>query len=225
MRHSSFRLILFGMLFLTACGSQAVENDESTYSHFEDDKMIGNVWDVSTARVEVDISEWEKRDRKGPNGTDEGYSYISKVGEETTIKHEDGSQASIEDLKRGQKVLVNPPRGGSFEGTPEEIILLKMTYEEKYARLLSHVDGYNLVVMYEEGSTLPAELQETLYEEILELTDKEVVATWIVYDEEHVVDYKKELGIGEFPVMLVFDREKLVFKANEVEELYEFFEE
>ncbi|MCG1021450.1 hypothetical protein [Sutcliffiella horikoshii] len=224
MRHSSFVLILFGILFLTACGSQAVEYEESTYSHFEDNKMIGNVWDVSTGRVEVDISEWEKRDRKGPNGTDEGYLYIAKVGEETTIKHEDGTEASIEDLKRGQKVLVTPPRGGSFEGTPEEIILLEMTYEEKYARLLSHVDGYNLVVMYEEGSTLPAELQESLYEEILDITDEEVVATWRPYDEEYVVDYKEELGIPEFPIMLVFDKEKLVYKTNDVEELYEFFE-
>ncbi|WP_339147981.1 MULTISPECIES: hypothetical protein [unclassified Sutcliffiella] len=225
MRHSSFMLILFGILFLTACGSQAVENDESAYSHFEDDKMIGNVWGVSTGKVEVDISEWEKRSRKGPNGTDEGYSYIAKVGEETTIKHEDGTEASIEDLKRGQKVLVNPPRGGSFEGTPKEIILLEMTYEEKYARLLSHVDGYNLVVMYEEGSTLPAELQETLYGEVLEITNKEVVATWRPYDKEYVVDYKEELGIAEFPIMLVFDKEKLVYKTNVVEELYEFFED
>lgn len=225
MRHSSFRLILFGMLFLTACGSQAVENEESTYSQFEDEKMIGKVWEVREGSVEVDISEWEKRGREGPNGTDEGYSYIAKVEKETTIKHEDGTEVFIKDLKRGQKVLVTPPRGGSFEGTPDEIILLEMTYEEKYARLLSHVDGYNLVVMYEEGSTLPAELQETLYEEILDITDEEVVATWRAYDKEYVVDYKEELGIAEFPIMLVFDKEKLVYKTNVVEELYEFFED
>ncbi len=46
----------------------------------------------------------------------------------------------------------------------------------------------------------------------------------MVYEEEYVVDYKKELGVAEFQVMLVFDREKLVFKANGVEELYEYFE-
>ncbi|KMJ59112.1 hypothetical protein AB685_08600 [Bacillus sp. LL01] len=218
-------LIIFCFSLLTACGTNPLTNGENPYSHYEDDKMIGKVWEVSGNSVEVDISEWVKRNRKGPNQTDEGYSYMANLTKETAIKFEDGKEASIEDMKKGQKVLVNPPSEGSFEGTPEEIILLEMTYEEKYARLLSHVDGYNLDVMFEEGSILPSELQETLYEKIRELADEEVVATWMVYDEEYVVDYKEELGIGEFPVMLVFDREKLIFKANDVEELYEFFED
>ncbi|WP_156317643.1 hypothetical protein [Bacillus sp. CHD6a] len=54
---------------------------------------------------------------------------------------------------------------------------------------------------------------------------KEVVATWIVYEDEHVVDYKKELGVEHFPVMLVFNQEELVFKAYEVQDLYAFFKQ
>ncbi|MEA3319894.1 MAG: hypothetical protein U9Q88_07680 [Bacillota bacterium] len=225
MRHSFFVLVFFSISLLTACGSNAVGGEENPNSHYDDEKMIGTVWNVSGDSVEVDISEWEKRDRNGSNGTDEGYSYLAKITEETTIKYENGKEASLNDLRKGQKVLVNPPRGESFEGKLKELVLLDMTFEEKYARFLSHVDGYKLVVMYEEGAVLPLELQDPLYEKVLDFTEEEVVATWIEYDKEYVVDYKKEFGVEQFPVILVFNREKLVFKTYEVEELYAFFEE
>ncbi|MFZ4453743.1 hypothetical protein [Salibacterium aidingense] len=47
--------------------------------------------------------------------------------------------------------------------------------------------------------------------------------TWRPYQNDYVVDYKEELNVEKFPVILVFNREELVFKTNKVEELYEFF--
>ncbi|TYS69772.1 hypothetical protein FZC76_05950 [Sutcliffiella horikoshii] len=225
MRHSFLVLILFSITVLTACGSNAVGGEENPNTHYDDEKMTGTVWNVSGDSVEVDISEWEKRDRKGANGTEEGYSYLAQITDETTIKYENGKEAFLKDLKKGQKVLVNPPRGESFEGKPKELVLLDMTFQEQYTRFLSHIDGYKLVVMYEEGAVLPPELQDPLYEKVLNLTEEEVVATWIVYDDEYVVDYKKEIGVEQFPVVLVFNREELVFKTYDVEKVYDFFEQ
>jgi co-chaperonin GroES (HSP10) len=216
------------VLFISACGKSEVNNGEYPYGHYEDDKMIGTVWEVKKSEdsIVVDISEWEKRDRKGPNMTDEGYSYTAKMTDGTVIKYEDGTNASIDDIKKGQKVLVNPPRGNNFEGHPEEIILLEMTYKEKYSRLLSHIDGLNLVVMYEDGKKLPFEMQEPIYENILDILENKeerAVAAWMEYNEDYVVDYKEELGIETFPVLLVFNKEELVFKTYNVDELYDFF--
>jgi hypothetical protein len=221
-----FIICLFNVLLISACANSAGENEEYPYGHYEDDKMIGTVWEVKKSEniIVVDISEWEKRDRKGPEITGEGYSYAAKITVETVINHEDGTKASIDDVKKGQKVLVNPPRRNDFEGYPEEIILLKMTYEEKYSRLLSHIDGFNIVVMYKDGEKLPVEMQEQMYSNIMDiLENKEAVAAWIEYDKDYVVNYKEELDIERFPVILVFNKEELVYKTYNVNELYDFF--
>lgn len=202
--------MLFSVFFIVSCGK-----DSGPFADYEDDKMIGTVLEVTKNedKIVVDISEWEKRDRKGPNMTDEGYSYTAKITEETVIKHENGTEASIHDMKNGQKVLIIPPRGNNFEGYPQEIILLAMTYKEKYSRFLSHVDGYNIVVMSKKNEELPQEMQEQMYQNVMGiLKNKEAVAAWIEYDENYAVDYKKELGIEAFPVILVFNKEEVVLK-------------
>ncbi|THE11636.1 hypothetical protein E1I69_14395 [Bacillus timonensis] len=221
-------IFLISMLYLSACGKNAVGNGEYSYGHYKDDQMIGTVREVKKSEdsIVVDISEWEKRDSKGPGITTEGYSYTSKINEKTVINDEDGTEVSIDDIKKGQKVLVNPPRGNEFEGYPKEIILLKMTDEEKYSRLLSHVDGFNIVVMYQMGEKLPDEMKEQMYGEILnilETKEQEAAAAWMEYDEDYVVDYKEELGIETFPAILVFKKEELVYKTYNVEEIYDFF--
>ncbi|ALC85191.1 hypothetical protein AM499_04690 [Bacillus sp. FJAT-22090] len=179
----------------------------------------------SEGSIVVDISEWEKRDRKD-NTTDEGYSYTAKITEETVINHEDGTESSIDDIKMGQKVLVNPPRGNDFESHPDEITLLEMSYEEKYSRLLSHIDGFNIVVMYEVGETLPMGMQDSIYGEVLNIlegTEHRAVAAWVEYNPDYIVDYKDEFDIEQFPAILVFNQEEVLFKTYNVNELYDFF--
>ncbi len=148
------------------------------------------------------------------------------ISDQTVIKDEEYNETSLEDIKRGQKVLVNPPRDDSFEGHPNEIIFLEMTYEEKYSRLLPHTDGMNIVIMYRENEPVPSELQETMYERamnILEGTEYRATAGWVPYDNDYVVDFKEELDIEQFPVILVFDGKELIFKGYSDEDLYDFF--
>ncbi|WP_422122295.1 hypothetical protein DHX103_10825 [Planococcus sp. X10-3] len=211
-------------------GNSTGDNGEYPYGHYEDDKMIGTASSVNTTEniIEVDISEWSKRDWKGPNLTSEGYYYNARFSEETAITYENGAAASIDDIKNGQKVLVNPPADDdNSEAHADEIVLMDMTYEEKYWRLLSHIDGFNIVVMYEYGDPPPPEMQEPLYENslaILEGTEYDAVGAHIEYDSNYVVDFKEELDIEQFPVIFVFDQKEELFKGYTVDELYAFFE-
>ncbi|MFD1030156.1 hypothetical protein [Metaplanococcus flavidus] len=232
--------LLVAMIAVSACG-QGVGNDaddiasgdsgEYPYGHYEDDKMIGTASSVNKKEniIEIDISEWSKRDWKGPVLTDGGYSYRASFTEDTSIRYEDGTSASIDDIKNGQKVLVNPPANDdNSEAHADEIVLMDMTYEEKYWRLLSHIDGFNIVVMYEYGDPPPPEMQEPLYENtlaILEGTDHDVVGASVEYDANYVVDFKEELDIEQFPVIFVFNQKELLFKGYSADELYAFFED
>ena len=213
------------MFLISACGNSVDDSGEYLNSQYKDDEMIGTVWEVNEDRIVVDISEWKKRDRK-ENTTDEGYSYIAKITEETDINHEDGTEASIDAIKQGQKVMVNPPEENDFEGHPDEIILLEMSDEEKYSRLLSHIDGFNIVVMYEFGETVPMEMQDSMYGDVLNIlegTEHKAVAAWVEYNADYIVDYKKEFGIEQFPAILVFNKEEILFKTYQVDELYDYF--
>ncbi|MCM3611652.1 hypothetical protein M4S82_10345 [Planococcus sp. MERTA32b] len=226
--------LLFIALTLSACGTEDTveetiyddEIDQAAATKFEDDKMIGTTGppDKENKILGVGISEWEKR-HDAPVTTDEGIGYEAHYDDETIVRNEDGTEASLDDIKFGQKVQINPPRGDSFEGYAEEIILLEMTYEEKYDQLLAHSDGINIVVMYEYGEKLPEEMQESLFEEannILEDTGKQANASWHEYNKNFVVDFKEELEIGKFPAILVFDRKDMLFKSDDVDEVFEF---
>ena len=138
--------ILFSLFIFTACQNSVDQQEESSSNDYEDDKMVGNIWDINKKdnSVVVNISDWMKRGSKGTH-TDEGYSYTAKITEETVMKYENGTKASFDEIKVGQKVQINPPMENNLEVPPEEIILLEMTYEEKYASLLSHIEGFNIV--------------------------------------------------------------------------------
>ncbi len=238
-----FKSLHFGSLLviglsLSACGSDANEPieetiyedelDQSAATPYEDDKMIGTTGppDKENKILGVDISAWEKR-HDGPVTTDEGIGYSAIYDEETIVRNEDGTDASLDDIKFGQKVQINPPREDSFEGYAEEIILLDMSYEEKYDQLLAHSDGIRVVVMYDYGEKLPYEMQEPLFEKannILEKTGIQVGASWHEYNKDFVVDFKEELDIEQLPVILIYDREELLFKSDNLDEVYAYLE-
>lgn len=211
----SLPLLLCLLLTLVACSNKP-------YGQYEDDKMIGNIGRVEPENnlLEVDISEWHKRDVRG-NVDDYGVSIPVKITDDLIIKKEDGALSTINSLKIGQKVLLNPPRGSDEGITYEakEIILLEMPYKEKYKRLLSSQKGrYLTTVFINEGDTLSTTIENTL----MGLLSKSPI-NFGVYQEDYVVDYKQELNIEKFPVMLVFDTKGLVFKTYEVDELAAFF--
>ncbi|WP_096153276.1 MULTISPECIES: hypothetical protein [Bacillus] len=218
-------LMLCLLMVLPACSSNNAGSDSTykPYGHYEDDKMIGFVWEVDDKEswVIVDISEWEKR-KQGPNINSDGYSYQAFVSEDTIIKYENGDEANLHNLKKSQKVLVNPPnRNETYSGEATEIILLNMTYEEKFKRVLSHLeDKLNIVIIAEEGKPSTIEL-----EDIISKINQETVGAYIPYDENYVVDYKEEFGIVKLPVILVTDHEKLLYKAYDVESVINFLNE
>jgi hypothetical protein len=215
LRRLALPLLLCILLTLAACSSKP-------YGHYEDDKMIGNIERVELENnvVEVDISEWSKRDIRG-NVDDYGVTIPVKITDDLIIKKEDGTLSNINSLEIGQKVLINPPKK-SDEGIrykAKEIILLEMSYEEKYKRLLSHQKGkYLTTVFVKEGDSLPAAMEDTL----MGLLPKSPI-NFGVYQEDFIVDYKQEMNIEKFPVILVFDTKGLVFKTYDVDELEAFF--
>jgi hypothetical protein len=184
--------------------------------------MIGNIERVELENnvVEVDISEWSKRDIRG-NVDDYGVTIPVKITDELMIKKEDGTLSNINSFEIGQKVLINPPKKSDdgIRYQAKEIILLEMSYEEKYKRLLSHQKGrYLTTVFVKEGDSLPAAMEDTL----MGLLSKSPI-NFGVYQEDYIVDYQQELNIEKFPVILVFDNKGLVFKTYDVDELEAFF--
>ncbi|TMW72838.1 hypothetical protein [Alteribacter natronophilus] len=209
-------------LFLTACMSQTETDIEPyPYSHHSDDRMIGSIVSVDGEGVSVDISEWAQRQEEYP--TEQGYAYLAEITEDTEIVFEDGQDAGRDDLKLRQKVLVNPPMKVENEGTAEEIVLLKMTDEEIYSPVYSHIDDkVNLVLLYEEGEP-PS--QEKDIETIMRQVEESIVAGSFPYEENDVADYKRTFGIDEFPFYIVADRENVLLTTSEASEVYVFFEE
>src|SRR5690554_6560830 len=115
-------IILFFIAFigLTACTNKP-------YGHYEDDQMIGTISKVDTDKssLNVDISEWYKRDVRG-DIDDYGVEVTVQITDDVVIKNEDDTLANIHHIKIGQKVLVNPPkRKSDREYTANEVILLE----------------------------------------------------------------------------------------------------
>lgn len=217
---------MLAIFLITACGTPS---GNKPYGDHKDHKMIGTVIsvDLDINTIEVNISEWEKRDISGPLITFEAYFYTAEITNETVIRYEDGTPANLKDIKRGQKVLVNPPRGDDYRGEVEQFILMEMSFKEKYSRFLPYQeDMLHVVVIDESDEVLPFDIEDPIYENILKIVKNRLQTpgvTRIAYDETYAVDYKQELDIDQFPVFLIFSYEELVYKTYDVEEIYEFF--
>ena len=191
------------------------------YGNYKDNQMIGTVHTVNSESgyVEVDISEWHKRDVRG-DVDDYGVSLPIEAADGLVLKHEDGSPAEIDQLRIGQKVLVNPPiRDKDDPYQAEEIVLLEMTFEERFEDLISRRKGqYYTTVMEGNGDDITPEMKEKL----MGLVSISPLSFGGEFPKNHVADYEKELEIDQYPVMLVFDHKGLVFKTYDVDELIDF---
>ncbi|WP_168123186.1 hypothetical protein [Paenibacillus sp. HB172176] len=214
MRVLSLVSSLLLLLGLAACGQ------------YSDDKMVGTIngLHLEENTVEVDISNWYKRDMHGAVD-DYGVSIIIDYLDKVVIKNEAGTLLDRNQLKEGQKVRVDPPQGKKEKNYKAELItLLEMSDKEKYGQLLSrHKNLYNSAIFTgekgEEGENLTQESEQRIMDSIL----SQSTASFGKYDPDYVVDYKKEFNIEQFPVMLVFDQKGLVFKTYDADELIAFF--
>lgn len=208
-----FILILLSIsALLVSCASRP-------YGHYKNNQMIGTVQSVDpeSGSIEVHISEWHKRDVRG-GVEDYGVFIPIEEADKLVMSHEDGSSADIDQLKVGQKVLVKPPKrikDDSYEA--KELVLLEMSYEEKYASFLSPSKSrLETTVMGGPGYKLTPEMEEQLMGLI---TNKNSMGFGGEFTKNHVVDFEKELGIEKYPVMLVFDHKQLLFKTYDIDEL------
>ncbi|RIX50303.1 hypothetical protein D3P08_20860 [Paenibacillus nanensis] len=206
-------IICFLWVVLAGCGTE--------YGHYQDNNMIGTVQHVDLDQnvIEVDISEWSKRDIRG--GIDDyGVALSIEQTDQLVIKNEDGTMSDIDQLKLGQKVLINPPKtknNSNYEA--REVMLMEMTFKEKYKTLLSNrKESYRTTVWETEEHPLQPETREKL----MGLLSESPIG-FGAFPSGYVVDFKKELEIEQFPVMLVFDYKGLVFKTYDADELASFF--
>ncbi|OMF22520.1 hypothetical protein BK133_26120 [Paenibacillus sp. FSL H8-0548] len=205
-------LFLTIVILLAGCSNKP-------YGEYKDNEMIGFVssYNDELKSIDFDISEWAKRDEIGPGIDDWGASYKAFVLSSTIITNEAGERLSWEDLKLGQKVQINPPQTKKVTDTPDELIILTMTNEQLFKRMglmASKKGSYRTTVVYDSGQESPFQIEE------IEKNANSILQGGYSareYDPNYVLDVKTAFEIETFPVILVFDKEKLVLKTNELE--------
>ncbi|CAM4161844.1 hypothetical protein L1N85_13465 [Paenibacillus alkaliterrae] len=210
-------LILAICLIITGCATKP-------YGHYKDDQMIGLVGSLNERDqiIDFDISEWTKRDERGPGMDDWGASYEARVLPSTKIRNEAGEQLQWADLKLGQKVQINPSKTEEITDTPNELILIPMSEEEILGRMGLFAGGkgsYRTTIVYEKGVKQPYDA-EYMEKEAPELFEGGL--SFLEYNPNYVLDVKEALDIDKLPMFLVFDTEKLVLKTNKLEEVIAF---
>lgn len=157
--------------------SEVPQAGEQAARPYEEDKMIGEVMRVEIENgvevVVVGITNWERRDYIGDMHRD-AVIYWAEISDETSLRHENGDPATLEDVKRRQMVLVHPPRGDDYRGIAEEIILLEMFFEEKYYGFLPGGDlDFKITVMFEQEEGRPPEMSDIMMDTLISIfTDR-----------------------------------------------------
>lgn len=219
---SSVIVLLFSVaLLISSCSSKP-------YGHYRDNQMIGFIdgLDEQEQTVRFNISEWTKRDERGPDIEDWGAEYEARVLGGTTITNEAGEKLGWVDLKRGQKVQINPPSTKVITDTPDELIILSMPNEELLMRaglLASRKGQLRTTVVYGKGESQPYPLEAFKDEEAEMLLNGGY--SWLEHDPAYVMDVQKAFRIEAFPVFLVFDTETLVLKSERLEDVLAFKKE
>lgn len=217
MSSSALLVLLTITLLLAGCSNKP-------YGHYRDDQMIGFISSLNEQEkmIQFDVSEWTKRDEKGPGINDWGAIYDAKLLPSTLIRNDAGDKLDWKDLKLGQKVQINPPKTKRVTDTPDELIILTMSDKELYERagLLASKNGsFRTTVLYENGQNEPFEVEEIDKKANIILNGG---YRSLVYNPNYVLDMKKEFSIESFPVILVFDTKKLAMKSDQLEDIVAF---
>lgn len=212
---------LISVLILASCSEKTENNSSKENVVFQDDKMIGFVETVNVEMkyIIMDINDWMYRDIPKDAAVATNYTLKVKIDNNTVLLREDGSKAEFQTLKDGQKILVKPPTEKEGNVIATEIVLLELTYNDKFKHFLSkHPNNYRIVMIYDKDNPLPYE-----FESMIRKINQDTTANFHEYKEDYAVDYKKEFDIKNFPVILIFDTEKLLYKTYDEEEALGFF--
>lgn len=138
------------------------EPEEPFHFKFLDDVITGTVrsLDANQRRIELDISAWVNRDKKGAI-EDIGHVIRVNIDEETVLRDEQERKLELSFIKTGDKLNV-VPAGGSYRYDrdggqqplrADRIIRLEQTRKEKLRRLISQgPGGIHTVLMDQAGS-------------------------------------------------------------------------
>lgn len=196
---------------------------------FLDEVVTGTVrsLDANQRRIELDISAWVNRDKKGAI-EDIGHVIRLNIDEETELRDEQEKKLELSSVKIGDKLNV-VPAGGSYRHDrdggqqplrADKITRLEQTRKEKLRRLIAQGPGVHTVLMHQAGSD-----ESEHWEELTAQVPGALYGGYsgIEYREGGAVDYKLELGLDTLPAYLVFDRDDLLFRTKSVKELQRWF--
>ncbi|MFD0717088.1 hypothetical protein [Paenibacillus sp. GCM10027626] len=206
----------FIMLFLTSCGEAQIKPASS------EDTMIAFVLgvDMEKREIHLDIGDWVNRNNTTGKRVDIRHSQTVSY-DETTIFDSENGRIDPQDLKKGQKLVVSPTPASETKRErhtykANKIFKATMSKQERWKGFLSSGDGFHTVVMYEEGTRPP--FDELDFEKHVPISFKGGI-WWKTDEEGTVVDYKQEFGFEKLPVILVFDKDGLVFQTDSMEKL------
>ncbi len=197
---------------------------------FLDEVITGTVLslDASQGRIELDISAWVNRDKKGAI-EDIGHVIGVNINEGTVLRDEQERRLELSSIKTGDKLNV-VPAGGSYrydrDGSQrplraDKITRLEQARKEKLRRLIAQGPGGIHTVLMDQAGSDASELWDELAAQVPGALYGGYSA--IEYREGDAVDYKLELGLDRLPVYLVFDRDDLLFRTESVKELQRWF--
>ncbi|KRE21306.1 hypothetical protein [Paenibacillus sp. Soil522] len=199
-----------------------IDQDSRTQAtEITEDTMTGYLLhiDTKTRVVSLNISKWVNRGKTEVN--DMMHSKKITYNENTIFQDKHGSVVHPGDFKIGEKLAVLPTTDAESSSdetasVADKVIQLTMSKEEKLERFLASSDNFHTVVLYEEGTTPPYD--EMDFEKHVPESFSGGIS-WVPYIEGLAVDYKEELGLEKLPMILVFDRNGLVFQTETLEQL------
>ncbi|MDQ8738707.1 hypothetical protein [Paenibacillus sp. LHD-38] len=219
-------------VFLTSCGEDQIKPVINKVDHHvqtvptkassNEDTMIVSVLGMDTEKREIhlDIDDWVHRNNT--TGEREDIMHSQTVSyDETTVFDSENGLIDPKNLKIGQKLAVSPTPASETERDrhaykANKIFKVNMSKQERWKGFLSRGDGFHTVVMYEEGTRPP--FDELDFEKHVPISFKGGI-WWKAHEEGTVVDYKQEFGFEKLPVILVFNKDGVVFQTDNVEEL------
>lgn len=220
--------VLLTVIILSGCTT--IEKDADNKNHqvnlteatqITEETMTGYVLHIDTEKnvISLNISDWVNRGKTAVN--DMMHSKKITYNDDTMFQDEHGSIVHPKDFKIDEKlaVLLLPETSSSSDETvsaAHKVIQLTMSREEKLKRFLAGSDNFHTVVLYEEGTRPPYD--EMDFEKHVPESFSGGIS-WVPYIEGLAVDYKEELSLEKLPVILVFDRNELVFQTETMDQL------
>lgn len=218
------------IVLLSGCGQSGFNHtnmkeiiEQGSEISLNDDTITGTLSHVDTDQqlIHLDVTNWINRNNTSGEQKDIAFSY-SITYNDNTIFEDDHGVISPDDFKIGEKLAIFPTP--ETEHTRNEniiadkIVKLTMSRQEKLNRVLAKSDHYHTVILYDEG-TIPPYDEMDFDQHIPELFAGGI--SWIPYVEGLAIDYKKELNLETLPVIILFDRNGIVFQTDSLEQLKE----